>query len=123
MNGWLAGPGVDGLVKVCGFLAQGVREVLGGGEDQGVRIRYVEEEHPLDTAGAVKFAELLLEERFLVMNGDILADFNLSALQRFHDERGAKGTIALVPVEDPSAYGLVRTRDDGQVEAFLEKAS
>ena len=57
------------------------------------------------------------------MNGDILADFDLSALQRFHSEHDATLTIALTPVEDPSAYGLVRTHDDGQVEAFLEKTS
>ena len=123
MLDWLVAHGVNDVVMSCGFLAQGVRGVLGDGEDQGIRIRYVEEEHPLDTAGAVKFAELLLEDRFLVMNGDILADFNLSALQRFHTERGAKGTIALIPVRDPSAYGLVRTDGAGQIKAFVEKPS
>jgi mannose-1-phosphate guanylyltransferase len=123
MLDWLMAHGVNDIVMSCGFLAEGVRSVLGDGAELGIRIRYVEEEHPLDTAGAVKFAELLLDERFLVMNGDILADFNLSALQRLHEARNAKCTIALTPVEDPSAYGLVRTGPDSQVEAFLEKAS
>jgi mannose-1-phosphate guanylyltransferase len=123
MIDWLAAHGVDEVVLSCGFLASEVRAVLGDGEPGGPQLHYVEEEEPLDTAGAVKFAEPLLADRFLVMNGDILADFDLTALQRFHSEQEATLTIALTPVEDPSAYGLVRTHDDGQVEAFLEKTS
>jgi mannose-1-phosphate guanylyltransferase len=71
----------------------------------------------------VKFAEDVLDERFMVLNGDILADFDLSALQRFHAERQATATIGLVPVEDPSVYGLVRTSEDGRITQFLEKPS
>ena len=122
MIDWLASHGVDNVVMSCGFLASEVRSVLGDGDPGGPRLHYVEEEEPLDTAGAVKFAEPLLQERFLVMNGDILADFDLTALQRFHSEREATATIALTPVEDPSAYGLVRSGEYGQVRAFLEKA-
>jgi mannose-1-phosphate guanylyltransferase len=123
MIDWLASHGVEEVVLSCGFLASEVRAVLGDGEPGGPQLHYVEEEEPLDTAGAVKFAEPLLGERFLVMNGDILADFDLTALQNFHSEHEAALTIALTPVEDPSAYGLVRTHDDGRVEAFLEKTS
>jgi mannose-1-phosphate guanylyltransferase len=123
MIDWLASHGVDEVVLSCGFLASEVRAVLGDGEPGGPQLHYVEEEEPLDTAGAVKFAEPLLGDRFLVMNGDILADFDLTALQNFHAEHQATLTIALTPVEDPSAYGLVRTHDDGSVEAFLEKTS
>jgi mannose-1-phosphate guanylyltransferase len=123
MIDWLASHGVDEVVMSCGFLASEVRAVLGDGEEGGPRLHYVEEEEPLDTAGAVKYAEPLLQERFLVMNGDILADFDLTALQRFHTERNATATIATTPVEDPSAYGLVRTHEDGRIKEFLEKAS
>jgi mannose-1-phosphate guanylyltransferase len=121
MIDWLASHGVDDIVMSCGFLAWEVRTVLGDGEEGGPRLHYVEEEEPLDTAGAVKFAEPLLQERFLVMNGDILADFDLTALQRFHAEHQALATIALTPVENPVGYGLVRTEGDGQVKEFLEK--
>jgi mannose-1-phosphate guanylyltransferase len=123
MIDWLAAHGVDEVVLSCGFLASEVRAVLGDGGPGGPRLHYVEEEEPLDTAGAVKFAEPLLADRFLVMNGDILADFDLTALQRFHSEQEATLTIALTPVDDPSAYGLVRTYEDGRVQAFLEKTS
>jgi mannose-1-phosphate guanylyltransferase len=121
MIDWLEGHGFDDIVMSCGFLASQVRAVLGEGEDDRVRIRYVEEDQPLGTAGAVKHAESLLEGTFAVLNGDVLTDFDLGALKRFHLERGATATIALIAVPDPSAYGLVRTAADGEIVAFLEK--
>jgi mannose-1-phosphate guanylyltransferase len=121
MIDWLAAHGFDELVMSCGFLADGVREVMGEGEGGPVRIRYVTEPEPLGTAGAVKFAEDLLEDRFAVLNGDVLTDLDLSRLWEFHEQREARATIGLIEVEDPSAYGLVLTDDEGRATDFLEK--
>ena len=54
-------------------------------------------------------------------NGDVLTTLDLGALVAFHDERGAEATIHLTQVADPSAFGVVPTRDDGEVVAFVEK--
>jgi mannose-1-phosphate guanylyltransferase len=121
MLDWLRGHGVDDVIMSCGFLASGVRNVLGDGSAYGVRLRYVEEPRPLGTGGALKFAEPLLDERFLMLNGDVLTDLDASAQVALHEQRGARATLALTPVEDPSAYGLVRTRPDGEVTGFVEK--
>src|SRR5450759_2302309 len=67
---WLRGHRVDDIVLSCGFLADGVRAVLGDGRELGVRLRYVEEPRPLGTGGALRFAEELLDERFFMLNGD-----------------------------------------------------
>src|ERR671925_396015 len=120
---WLHGHGVDDIVMSCGFLAAGVRNVLGDGGAYGIRLRYVEEPHAMGTAGAIKFAESLLDERFLVLNGDVLTDIDLTAQMRQHDNSDARATLALVPVDDPSAYGLVRLEEDGAVREFVEKPS
>src|SRR5512144_1067987 len=120
---WLRSHDVDDVVISCGHLASGVRSVLGDGSAFDVRLRYVEEPRPLGTGGAVKFAEPLLDERFLMLNGDVLTDLDLTAQLRRHAQAGACATLALVPVEDPSAYGLVRTDADGAVSEFLEKPS
>src|SRR3954452_1368672 len=117
---WLRGHGVDDVVMSCGFLASGVRNVIGDGGEYGMRLRYVEEPRPLGTGGAVKFAEDLLDERFLMLNGDVLTDMDLSAQIEQHERTGASATIALIPVEDPSRYGLVRIHDDRGVKEFLE---
>ncbi|MEA2303337.1 MAG: mannose-phosphate guanylyltransferase [Solirubrobacteraceae bacterium] len=118
---WLARHDVKDVVMCCGFLATKVRDVLGDGSDFGVRLSFVEEPEPRGTAGALKFAEELLEDRFLMLNGDVLTDVDLGAQLRRHEATGAVGTLGLVPVEDPSAYGLVLMDDDQRVTGFLEK--
>jgi mannose-1-phosphate guanylyltransferase len=118
---WLARHGVDDVVMSCGFLATSVRNVLGDGSQYGLRLRFVEEPEPRGTAGALKFAEELLDERFLMLNGDVLTDIDLTAQLAQHEATGATGTLALVPVADPTAYGLVRLDDDHAVKGFLEK--
>ena len=121
MVDWLARHGVDDIVMASGFLAAGVRDVLGEGGDGGPRLRYVEEPETRGTAGAIKFAERFLGDRFIALNGDVLTDLDLSALIELHEERDATATLALYPVDDPSAYGLVRRAEDGEITEFLEK--
>ncbi len=123
MIDWLRRHGVDDVILSCGFMAEGVRRVLGDGEALGVSLRYVDEPTPLGTGGALRYAGDLLDERFLMLNGDVLCDFDLSAQLAQHEQTGATATLALYEVEDPSAYGLVRLNDDGSVREFLEKPS
>lgn len=118
---WLRRHGVDEVILACGFMADGVRQVLGEGEELGVCLRYVEEPSPLGTGGALRYAGELLDERFLMLNGDVLCDFDLSAQLAQHERTGATATLALNSVADPSAYGLVRLNDDGSVNEFQEK--
>jgi len=120
---WLRGHGVDDVILSCGFMAEGVRSVLGDGDEHGVRLRYVDEPEPLGTGGALKFAEDLLDERFFMLNGDVLTDMDLTAQLAQHERTRARATIALIAVEDPSAYGLVRRAADHSVTEFLEKPS
>ncbi len=118
---WLRRHGIDDVILSCGFMADSMRTVLGDGAELGVRLRYIEEPKPLGTGGALKFAEALLDERFFMLNGDVLTDIDLTAQLRQHEQTGARATLALIPVEDPSAYGLVRRRPDCSVTEFVEK--
>jgi mannose-1-phosphate guanylyltransferase len=118
---WLRRHGVDDVIMSCGFMASGVRNVLGDGSQLGLRLRYVEEPAPMGTGGAVKFAEQLLDERFLMLNGDVLTDLDLTPQLVQHEETGARATLALIGVEDPTAYGLVILNEDRSVAEFLEK--
>ncbi len=120
---WLRGHGIDDVIMSCGFLADSMRSVLGDGSQLGIRLRFVEEPEPLGTAGALKLAEPMLDERFLMLNGDVLTDIDLTAQIAQHQATGARATLALVPVADPSAYGLVILRDDNSVRDFVEKPS
>jgi mannose-1-phosphate guanylyltransferase len=122
MLDWLRRHGVDDVLLSCGYKSDDVERVLGH-DYRGMRLRYVVEEEPLGTAGPLRLAadEGVLADRVLVLNGDCLTDIDLTAQLAQHAETGAAGTLALVPVEDTSSYGVVPTRADGSVEAFIEK--
>jgi len=123
MLDWLGRHGVDDVLVASGFGAEALRGALESDAPAGPSISYFQESEPLGTGGPLRLAadEGRLDERFLVLNGDILADLDLSALMRAHTESGAVATLALYPVDDPSAYGLVRTKEGGEVAEFLEK--
>jgi NDP-sugar pyrophosphorylase family protein len=113
--------GVTDIILSCSYRVEDVRAAMGTGAEAGVSLRYVVEAEPLGTAGGVRNAADLARGRLIVLNGDILTDADLGAALRFHEERDARATICLIPVEDPSQYGLVETDEAGAVRHFLEK--
>jgi mannose-1-phosphate guanylyltransferase len=121
--GWLGGCGVDEVVLSLGYRPDAFCRAYPDGRWHGIRLTYAVEPEPLDTAGAVRFAAEAagVGERFLVVNGDVLTDLDLSALVAFHEARDGSATIHLTPVDDPSRFGVVSTHDDGRVVAFIEK--
>lgn len=120
---WLATHGIDEVVLSVGYRPDAFVAHFTGGSFAGVELRYAVEPEPLGTGGAIRFAATSagISERFVVCNGDVLTDLDVTALVRFHDERGAQATISLTQVEDPSAFGVVPTAPDGRVLAFVEK--
>ncbi|MET0920194.1 MAG: NDP-sugar synthase [Acidimicrobiia bacterium] len=117
---WLAAHGVDEVVLSLGYLPDAF-EAHFAAHSAPMKIRFAVEDEPLGTAGAIRFAADGIDERVLVCNGDVLTGLDVAALVRFHEERGAEATIALTRVDDPSAFGVVPTRGDGEVVAFVEK--
>lgn len=114
---------IKDIILAQGYLAQPIEGYLGDGSQLGVKLNYVAEDTPLGTAGAVKNAERYLDDTFLMLNGDIFTDLDITAMIDFHQKRRAKATIALTPVDDPTSYGLVETDAEGRVTQFLEKPS
>jgi mannose-1-phosphate guanylyltransferase len=121
--GHLARHGVDEVVLSMGYRADAFSNAYPDGTCAGVVLHYAVEPEPLDTAGAIRFAarHAGIDERFLVMNADVLTDLDIGALVQFHDDHGAEATIALHKVEDPSAFGVVPTDQNDRVTAFVEK--
>ena len=118
---YLSSHDVDDIVVTLCYLPDRIESRFGNGSDWGVKLAYVMEETPLGTAGAVKNAEPHLDGPFFVFNGDIITNIDLRAMLSFHRQRKAQATIALTPVENPSAYGVVETGADGRVKRFIEK--
>jgi mannose-1-phosphate guanylyltransferase len=119
----LARHGVTDAILSLGYLPDRFTEAYPTNVISGVKVTYAVEPEPLDTAGAIRFAAIDagLDETFLVVNGDVLTDLDITRLLAFHREHGAQATIALHPVEDPSRFGVVPTSPEGRVIAFVEK--
>lgn len=119
---WLKAYGLTDIIFSTCYLPEVFNEYFGDGKKFGLDLAYITEDSPLGTCGAVKNVEGSLDrEPFMVFNGDVLTSLNLGEMKKFHRERGADITIALTPVEDPTAYGLVPIDADGRVKEFLEK--
>ena len=113
---------VSDIVMAMNYLPKAIEDYFGGGEKFAKHIYYCLESSPMDTAGAVKNTERYIgDEAFLVLNGDIFTDLDFTDMMRYHREKKAKVTIALTPVADPTAYGLIETTPEGRVTRFLEK--
>jgi NDP-sugar pyrophosphorylase family protein len=117
----LRAAGITDITLSLSYQPDKIEQLLGDGSEYGVMLRYITEPSPMGTGGAYRFAADNISETTIVFNGDILTDFDISSLVEFHREKNAAATIALVPVDDPSRYGLVELDKEGRVKRFLEK--
>jgi mannose-1-phosphate guanylyltransferase len=119
----LADHGVSEAMLSLGYQPDAFMTAFPDDRAAGVALRYAIDPEPLDTAGAIRFAADAcgIDDTFIVVNGDVLTDLDVTGLISFHRRRSANATIALTRVEDPSAFGVVPTDVDGRVLAFVEK--
>jgi mannose-1-phosphate guanylyltransferase len=115
--------GITSVTLSLGFLPDIFIAAFRGGRCGSVAMGYAVEPHPLDTAGAIRFAANVadVDDTFVVVNGDVITDLDIAALVSAHRASGAEATIHLTPVDDPSAFGVVEIDRAGRVERFLEK--
>ncbi|MFH1825357.1 MAG: NDP-sugar synthase [Candidatus Firestonebacteria bacterium] len=119
---WLSNYNLDEVILIACYLPQRLKKVLGS-KMFGMKIKYIYEDKPLGTGGAIKRAEKFMDATTLVMNGDIITDLNISSMIKFHRRKKSNLTLALTPVENPSSYGVVETNKNNEVVRFLEKPS
>lgn len=112
------------IIATLHYLPDVFRDYFRDGSDFNVQLTYaIEEDQPLGTAGCVKNIAALLNSTFIVMSGDSITDFDLSAALRFHQQKQAKATLVLAHVPHPIEFGVVITDDQQRITRFLEKPS
>lgn len=121
--GYLKKHNITDIVLAVGKSPGQIRDYFGDGSKLGVRLTYSTEDSPLGTAGAVKNAEKFLDDSFVVLNGDVFTDIDISVMARLHHDNKAAASLALTAVEDPTIYGVVETDREGRVKRFIEKPS
>ena len=112
------------VIATLHYLPDVMRDYFQDGSDFGVEMTYaVEEDQPLGTAGCVKNIAELLDETFLVISGDSITDFDLTAAIEFHKQKQSKATLVLTRVPNPIEFGVVITDQEQRIRRFLEKPS
>jgi mannose-1-phosphate guanylyltransferase len=121
----LAKAGVTEVILAVNYQPQLMTEHLAKFEKElgTVKISYSHETEPLGTAGPLALAREMLSDGddFFVLNSDIICDFPFQELLAFHRAHGKEGTIVVTKVEEPSKYGVVVSKEDGQIQRFVEK--
>lgn len=112
--------GFKEITIIVGHLREKIVSYFGGGENHGIEIKYIQEDEPLGTAGAL-FYFRDSQEDILLINGDIIFDMNLSKLIEFHEEHGAEATIVTHPNSHPYDSGIVECDKDSKVIAWGHK--
>jgi len=117
----LARHNINEIVLAMGYKPDSIYEYFKSGPVKDIRLTYSLEMKPLGTAGAVKLAGDHIDRTFFVLNGDVFTDIDYTDMLRCHRENGARATIALTHVDDPTKFGVVETAEDGRVQRFIEK--
>jgi mannose-1-phosphate guanylyltransferase/phosphomannomutase len=115
--------GINDIISSLFYSPDAITGYFGDGSTLGVNMSYFRADADYGTAGSVRLATDGLNERILIISGDVLTDFNLAAAIRFHEEKKAKATLVLTHAKNPLQFGVVITQDDGKITRFLEKPS
>jgi mannose-1-phosphate guanylyltransferase/phosphomannomutase len=115
--------GIRDVVSTLFYQPDVISSHFGDGSAFGIRMQYRKAEADYGTAGSVRNAKDFLDERFLIISGDVLTDFDLTAAVRYHESKKAKATLLLTRVPNPLQFGVVLTAEDGKIVRFLEKPS
>ncbi len=119
--GSLKAAGIVDIVILLYFKPDVIKGYFGDGSDFGVRINYVLPDDDYGTAGAVKKAQKYLDERFIIVSGDLITDFKIQEIIGFHEVKNSLATITLTSVPDPLQFGVVITDKESKILRFLEK--
>lgn len=117
----LKNAGITEIAVLLYFKPDVIKNYFGDGSSLGVKLHYFVPDDDYGTAGAVKKAESFLDERFIVVSGDLVTDFNIPEIIGYHEAKNSKATITLTSVSDPLQFGVVITDADGKILRFLEK--
>ncbi len=116
--------GIKDIAVTLAHLPNVIIDYFGEGEKWDVTLKYYIEEEPLGTGGSVKNAEdFFMDDTLVVISGDALTDINLEEALSFHISKASRATLVLKNEAYPTEYGVVITRDSGEIIRFLEKPS
>ena len=121
--GSLVQAGITQIIVTTSYKAGMIVDALEATDVGGISMLFSFERQPMGTAGGVAKTSAYLDDTFVVMSADVLANVDLGAMLEFHRRKGADATMALTTVENVSEYGVVDLDDDDRIQRFQEKPS
>jgi NDP-sugar pyrophosphorylase family protein len=118
---WLKENGLSEVVISTGYLGAAIEEHFKDGSEFGVKVEYARSSRPLGIAGQLRNAESRLGQRFVCLYGDAILDFDLKRLLKFHAEKRATLTMALMTYRTQSKYGVIELGKGGTIREWKEK--
>ncbi|MBA5850336.1 NDP-sugar synthase [Clostridium sp. cel8] len=113
--------GINEVILSTCYKPQYIKNYIGNGEKLGVKVKYISEDLPLGTGGAIKNSEKFFDDTFLILNSDIISNIPYDDFINYHKKKHAKVSIAMTEVKDPSQYGVIEFDKDNYISAFKEK--
>lgn len=103
------------------YMPEMIREYFGDGSRWGISIRYVHEDTPLGTGGALGLLPHdEIDLPLFMMNGDLLTTLNFRNVLEFHEEHSAVATMCVREYEHRVPYGVIQT-DGHRISSMVEK--
>lgn len=113
--------GFDSIILVIGYMGNVIKDYFKDGHQIGVKITYIEEIEPLGTGGALYYLKYIINEDFLLINGDTIFDVNIERFLEYHKSKNTWVTLLTHPNDHPYDSGIIRTDHDGKVTEWLHK--
>ncbi len=114
---------IKDLILILYHQAEIIRDYFKDGKKFGVKIQYVKPDADYGTAGAVYCGYELIKDRFIIISGDVVTDFDLTQAIRFHEKSKSVSTLVLTRAKNPLQFGIVLTDKEGKITRFFEKPS
>lgn len=112
--------GIDNITLSVRYLGEQIKACFGDGSGKGVHIRYVDEDRPLGTLGAVSKIRHFTHDTVLVMNSDLFTNIDLGEFYAHFLESGADMSVASIPYNIAVPYAVMQT-EGGLIRSFEEK--
>lgn len=117
----LVGFGIRKVFLSVGYMAEVIKTHFGTGVALGCQIEYLEETVPLGTGGALSLLPAKPECPVIVVNGDLVTQFDLGALLTRHESSGAVATLGAQEHRYTVPFGVLETNSEGEVRSLREK--
>ncbi|MCK4968840.1 MAG: hypothetical protein KAS12_07330 [Candidatus Aenigmarchaeota archaeon] len=116
----LKNEGLEEIILAVGYKHEKITSYFGNGQKLGIAMNYIIENEPKGTAGAILEAKDMINETFIILNGDVIAKINILDMLKMHRQTKTQATMALTTTENPQNYGVAQLRGN-KIIGFVEK--